>query len=168
MTCMYIMLTYALFSSSYTNEIGSMAILSRSNGFVENHNGTLKDQLHHYVESRQKDWDIFLPTVQLMYITTVNVATSYTPYYLMFGRECHLPAMGGMLTRAGDAVRHDEGMEVVGRRERTVQEEWADALVEALTMAWEGTTARAHANALRGNRAGRATGVPYEEYKVGD
>ena len=108
------------------------------NGFVENHNGTLKDQLHHYVESRQKDWDIFLPTVQLMY------------------GECHLPAMG-MFTQEGDAVRKDEGMELIGRRERTVQEEWADASVEALSMAWESTTARANANALRGKRAGRAT-----------
>ena len=61
----------------------------RRNGLVENHNGTLKDQLYHYI-------DIFLPTVQLMYNITVNAATAYTPHYLMFGRECNMPAMGGM------------------------------------------------------------------------
>ena len=116
------------------NKVTTTPYKPRSNGFVENHNGTLTDQLHHYVESRQKDWNIFLPTVQLMYNTTVNVDTSYIPYYHMFGRECNLPAMGGMFTRAGVAVRDDEGMEVVWYRERTVQEEWRDALV-GLTMA---------------------------------
>jgi transposase InsO family protein len=44
---------------------------ARSNGFVENHNKTLKDQLYHFVSLLQRDWDKYLPTVQLMYNTTV-------------------------------------------------------------------------------------------------
>jgi hypothetical protein len=64
------------------NKISTTPYNARSNGCVENHNRTMKDQLYHFVESRQKDWDIFLPTVQLMYSTTVNSATGYTPYYL--------------------------------------------------------------------------------------
>jgi hypothetical protein len=76
---------------------------------VENHNRTMKDQLYHFVEARQKDWDIYLPTVQLMYNTTVNSATGYTPYYLMFGRECNMPGMGGVIERAHDKVTRDEG-----------------------------------------------------------
>jgi len=48
----------------------------RSDGFVENHNKTLKDQLFHFVDNlKQDDWDSFLPTVQLMYNTTVSLAT---------------------------------------------------------------------------------------------
>lgn len=35
-------------------------------------------------------------------------------------------------------------------------------------MAWEGTTAGAHANAMGGTRADRATSALYKQYKVGD
>jgi hypothetical protein len=150
------------------NRISTTPYNPRSNGFVENHNGTLKDQLHHYVESRQMDWDIFLPTVQLMYNTTVNVATSYTPYYLMFGRECNMPAIGDMMTRAGEVLPADADVEGVGRREQTKQEEWLEELVDALSVAWQNTTIRAHGNASRGNRAGRPNGIKFEEYEVGD
>ena len=78
------------------NRISTSPCNPRSNGLVENYNGTLRDQQ----ESRQKDLNIFLHTVQLMYNTTVYAASGYTPYYLMFGRECNMPAMGGMLGRA--------------------------------------------------------------------
>jgi hypothetical protein len=91
-----------------------------------------------------------------MYNTTVIAATAYTPYYLMFGRECNMPALGGMLNRAGDAINTDEGMEAVGRRETSVQEQWEEALISALGIAWEEATVRAHDNAARGNRAGRS------------
>ena len=150
------------------NRISTTPYNPRSNGFVENHNGTLKDQLHHYVESRQKDWDIFLPTVQLMYNTTVNVATGYSPYYLMFGRECNMPAIGDMMNRVGDAVTAGDGVEAVGRREQTTQDQWVDRLAEALSFAWQETTVRAHDNACRGNKAGRPHGVQFQEYEVGD
>jgi hypothetical protein len=57
------------------------------------------------VEARQKDWDIFLPMVKLMYNTTVNAAMAYTPCYPMFGRERNMPAvLGDTLNRVGDAV----------------------------------------------------------------
>ena len=150
------------------NKISTTPYNPRSNGFVENHNGTLKDQLHHYVESRQKECDIFLPAVQLMYNTTVNVATSYSPYYLMFGRECNMPAIGDMMNRVGDKVAMEEGAEAAGRRELTAQDQWVDKLVEAMSFAWQETTLRAHDNACRGNKAGRPNGVQFQEYEVGD
>jgi hypothetical protein len=65
----------------------------RSDGFVENHNKTLKDQLHHFVDTlKQDDWDNYLPVVQLMYNTTVSLATGYTPMLLMTGREARMPS----------------------------------------------------------------------------
>jgi len=66
----------------------------RSDGFVENHNKTLKDQLFHYVDTlKQDDWDSYLPTVQLMYNTTVSLSTGYTPMLLMTGREARMPGL---------------------------------------------------------------------------
>ena len=66
----------------------------RSDGFVENHNKTLKDQLFHYVDTlKQDDWDSYLPTVQLMYNTTVSLSTGYTPMLLMTGREARMPSL---------------------------------------------------------------------------
>jgi hypothetical protein len=141
---------------------------TRSNGFAEKHNSTLKDQLYHYVETRQKDWDIYLPTVQLMYNTTVNSVTGYTPYYLMFGRECNMPNMGGLMTRRGDRLPESEGEEAVGRLEQTVFEQWEEGLLDALGTAWTFASERACQNASRGNKTGRSVGRVFREYEPGD
>ena len=64
---------------------------------MENHNKTLKDQLHTMISTlTQDDWDIYLPTVQFMYNTTVSSATGYTPMLLMTGREARLPSFNHM------------------------------------------------------------------------
>lgn len=65
----------------------------RSDGFVENHNKTLKDQLFHFVDNlKQDDWDQYLPVVQLMYNSTVSLTTGYSPMLLMTGREARMPS----------------------------------------------------------------------------
>ena len=97
------------------NRITTKPYHPRSNGRVENHNCTLQDQLYYYVESRIT-WGIFLFTVQLMYNTTVNAATAYAPHYLMFGWECNMPAMGGMLRRIKEMLGLDKGMDDGTRR----------------------------------------------------
>ena len=79
------------------NRISTTPYNPRSDGFVENHNKTLKDQLFHYVDTlKQDDWDVFLPTVQLMYNTTVSLATGFTPMLLMTGREARMPSFSHM------------------------------------------------------------------------
>ena len=76
----------------------------RADGFVENHNKTLKDQLFHYIDTlKQDDWDVYLPVVQLMYNTTVSLTTGYTPMFLMTGREARLPSNEHMEHRATQA-----------------------------------------------------------------
>ena len=73
----------------------------RADGFVENHNKTLKDQLYHYIDTlKQDDWDIYLPVVQFMYNTTVSLTTGYTPMFLMTGREARMPSNEHMEQRA--------------------------------------------------------------------
>jgi transposase InsO family protein len=150
------------------NKIATTPYSPRSNGFVENHNRTMKDQLHHFVNMKQKDWDIFLPTVQLMYNTTVNSATGYTPYYLMFGRECNLPNIGGLINRQHEQLVAEEGSPNLGRVEKSVYEEWEEGLVRSLELAWQYTSERAHRNVDRGNRTGQSSGLPFREYQAGD
>ena len=79
------------------NRISTTPYNPRADGFVENHNKTLKDQLSHFVDKlKQDDWDVYLPTVQLMYNTTVSLATGFTPMLLMTGREVRLPSFTHM------------------------------------------------------------------------
>ena len=79
------------------NRISTTPYNPRSDGFVENHNRILKDQLFHFVDTlKQDDWDVYLPTVQLMYNTTVSLATGYTPMLLLTGRECKMPTFNHM------------------------------------------------------------------------
>ena len=79
------------------NRVSTTPYNPRSDGFVENHNKTLKDQLFHYVDNlKQDDWDVYLPTAQLMYNTTVSLSTGYTPYLLMHGREARMPSFSHM------------------------------------------------------------------------
>ncbi len=81
------------------NKVSTTPYNPRSDGFVENHNKTLKDQLHTMISTlTQDDWDIYLPTVQFMYNTTVSSATGYTPMLLMTGREARLPSFNHMRT----------------------------------------------------------------------
>jgi hypothetical protein len=76
------------------NRVSTTPYNPRADGFVENHNKTLKDQLFHMVDTlKQDDWDVYLPTVQLMYNTTVSLATGYSPMLLMTGREARMPSL---------------------------------------------------------------------------
>jgi hypothetical protein len=59
----------------------------RSNGLAENHMRTMKDSLSSFCNARQDDWDLWLGTVGFGYVTTVNQATGYTPFYMLYGRE---------------------------------------------------------------------------------
>jgi RNase H-like domain found in reverse transcriptase/Integrase zinc binding domain/Reverse transcriptase (RNA-dependent DNA polymerase) len=64
----------------------------QANGKVENQNKTLKDMLSMYVQQHQRDWDSFLPVIVHAYRTTINVATGYSPFRILFGREARQPS----------------------------------------------------------------------------
>jgi hypothetical protein len=63
----------------------------RSDGLVENHVGIVKDQIRTYCNENQDNWDEHLAYIAHAYRTTINTATGYTPYFLMFGREASVP-----------------------------------------------------------------------------
>ena len=89
------------------NRVSTTPYNPRADGFVENHNKTLKDQLFHFVDNlKQDDWDVYLPTVQLMYNTTVSLATGFTPMLLLTGREARMPALDH-LAREHDGLSRD-------------------------------------------------------------
>ena len=63
----------------------------RADGLAENMVGTMKDALSAYVNVFQNDWDDYLAVVAHYYRTTVNSITGFTPYCMMYGRECKQP-----------------------------------------------------------------------------
>lgn len=146
----------------------------RSNGFVENHNATMKNQLYHYANAKHTDWDVYLHTVEQAYNTTVSAATGYTPFYAMFGREM----------QTSDVVGLED--DLVGVSGESVDEDgrtWVDVLCARLDMAWTKITERAHENHVRKNRMGKGISDfneesgrvrknlrshPYREYAPGD
>jgi len=64
----------------------------QSNGKVEKRNSTITQILTGFVQAHQQDWDLYLPLVAWAYNTTINVATGYTPFRAVFGREARTPA----------------------------------------------------------------------------
>jgi hypothetical protein len=117
------------------NRVSTTPYNPRSNGFVENHNKTLKDQLFHFVGVLQDTWDQFLPTVQLMYNTTVSSATQFTPFYLMFGRECNLAdgEIYASMARLPDQGAKDDVERYINRLTWSLECAWGFAVGKAGT-----------------------------------
>ncbi len=64
----------------------------QSNAMVERLNGTLVKTLKAYVSDHQKDWPDYLPSVLMAYrISPATESTHFSPYYLLFGKECRRP-----------------------------------------------------------------------------
>jgi hypothetical protein len=60
----------------------------RSDGAVEKQMSTLKDEIASYVKNTTMDtWDEFLSVAAFHYNTTVNEATTFTPFFMIHGRE---------------------------------------------------------------------------------
>jgi hypothetical protein len=59
----------------------------QTNGQTERFNWTLMNILSMYMDTHQKNWDIYLPYVLHVYWTSVHTSTKETPYFLMYRRE---------------------------------------------------------------------------------
>ena len=62
-----------------------------SNGQVERMNREILFKIRAYLDSRQKDWDLYLPFIGMALRATVNESTGYTPNMMMLGREVDVP-----------------------------------------------------------------------------
>jgi hypothetical protein len=75
-----------------TTRISTTPANPRSNGVAENHMRTLKDSLASFCNAKQDDWDLWIGVVAYGYTTTVNSATGYTPFFMLYGREALNPS----------------------------------------------------------------------------
>ena len=63
----------------------------QTDGLVERFNRTLKQMLAKVVGKKGRDWDELLGPVLLAYRTTPHSSTGEAPFYLVYGRDAHLP-----------------------------------------------------------------------------
>lgn len=69
----------------------STAYHPQTQGLVERWNRTVENMLKMYTSANQRDWDRFLPFAVFAYNTAVQESTRESPFYLVFGRDPHLP-----------------------------------------------------------------------------
>jgi RNase H-like domain found in reverse transcriptase/Integrase zinc binding domain/Integrase core domain len=62
-----------------------------TNAAIERFHRTLNGMLGRIISENQKDWDVWLPYVMAAYRSSQNEVTSYSPNYLMLGREVRAP-----------------------------------------------------------------------------
>jgi len=69
--------------------ITTSAYHPRTNGLVERVNRIVIESLSKYTTENQLQWPKFVPLVVLNYNTKKQATTNYTPFFLMYGRECN-------------------------------------------------------------------------------
>jgi transposase InsO family protein len=63
-----------------------------SNGMNERWHRSLHAGLSHYIDASNTNWDQIVPFFLMAYRATPNTTTTYSPYYLLRGREMQLPS----------------------------------------------------------------------------
>ena len=69
------------------HKLNTTAYHPQTNGKVEKFNNTLVTMLAMYVGMKQNDWDKFIPFALFAYNTSKHELNSFSPYYLLYGRE---------------------------------------------------------------------------------
>lgn len=92
----------ALWKCLGTNLTMSTAFHPQTDGQTERANRTLEEMVRAYVNFQQNDWDQHLVACEIATNSAKHSSTGFTPFYLNYGREVHLP-----LDLALDAARVD-------------------------------------------------------------
>ncbi|KAI5618514.1 uncharacterized protein zgc:113436 [Silurus meridionalis] len=69
----------------------SLELRVQHNALLERSNHLLKDTIKQVVEEKQAEWDDFIDPVLALFRTSVNPATKFTPYCLLFNRKASMP-----------------------------------------------------------------------------
>ena len=74
------------------DKIRTTAYKPSTNGAIERFHSTMHSLISKWIAENHKNWDELLPAVTFAYRTTVQEATGFTPFYMLFGREARVPA----------------------------------------------------------------------------
>lgn len=74
-----------------TRKIQTTAYHPASNGLTERFNKTICNTLASYVESHQRDWDVYLAGAVFAYNTSKQESSKFSPFELITGRQPRLP-----------------------------------------------------------------------------
>jgi hypothetical protein len=123
----------------------------RSDGMAEKQMNTLKDQLVAFTNKYQRDWDEHLALIAGMYRMTINAATGYSPFFLLYGREPEMP--------------HDTHIREIAEKDDLVQ--YVKGMTEVMQDVWSGVSTRVLHNTQEFNKIPREP-LRFKPYKVGE
>ena len=127
----------------------------RSDGLAENAVRTVKDMLVSYINVYHNDWDTYLPIMQYDYNTTVNAATGYEPFFLMFGRTSNRSCIIAETTE--DTEPHSQ------------VSEYGERFAEVMHWVWNNNGERVVSNSKEMlDKQHPKTHLIFKEYQVGD
>ena len=72
------------------NKVFSVGYSPQTNGIVERFNRTMLNMIRTMTDNR-KNWDTFLPSIQLAYNSSFHETTRFSPFYMLFARDPVLP-----------------------------------------------------------------------------
>jgi hypothetical protein len=93
----------------------------QTDGQTERFNKTLIDMLSMYVNSRQTDWDLYLPYVLFAYRTAKHASTGIEPFYLVYGRNATFPT-DVAFEEVHNPPKQDEHVEMLRKRIATARD----------------------------------------------
>ena len=88
---LYYSLTNHLFKLTGVHHVISTAYHPQTNGLDERFNQTLQRALLKMIDENQSEWDKFLDSVLFAYRTSKQASTTFSPFFLLYGREPTLP-----------------------------------------------------------------------------
>ena len=119
------------------DKIRTTAYKPSTNGAVERLHRTLNSMMGKMVAENQKNWSDVLPFVMAAYRASKHEGSHYSPNFLVFGREVHMPidlAMGTMIEEKPKDI-DEYAQELIDRQQRAY-----DLVREHLRMAAERNT----------------------------
>ncbi|XP_060740159.1 gypsy retrotransposon integrase-like protein 1 [Tachysurus vachellii] len=78
--------------SKQLSERWGLQLKVQHNALLEHTNTLLKDTVQQVVVEKQAEWDDFIDPVLALFRTSVNPATRFTPYCLLFNRKASMPS----------------------------------------------------------------------------